>query len=162
AFEATLDSHNEIYLMNADGSSPHPLTHDWLPADSYYTWSPDSQQIAFVSVLETNNEIYVQDTESDASVNLTRRPACHQMPASSPDGRQLACWSAVNNTVALYRVNADGSHLTQLSDGYVPCADDHVSLAWSADGKQIVFGMHGYTDPVGIFIVNADGGQPTF
>src|SRR5205085_7279648 len=38
----------QIYIMNADGSSPHTITAPWLEA-GVPAWSPDSRRIAFNS-----------------------------------------------------------------------------------------------------------------
>jgi Tol biopolymer transport system component len=48
---------------------------------------------------------------------------------------------------AIYAVNADGTKLTYITDGMDP--------SWSTDGSQIAFSR--WTEPWGIYIVNADG-----
>jgi TolB protein len=42
------DGNDEIYVMNADGSAQINLTNN-VARDRTPQWSPDSQQIAFVS-----------------------------------------------------------------------------------------------------------------
>jgi Tol biopolymer transport system component len=90
-----------------------------------------------------------------------------QSPAWSPDGKQIVFARYGKPGGGLYVVNPDsGAPVLVLSDEFE--ARDHWVLwpAWSPDGRRIAF-THGgttdwysYADPVGIFVMNADGAQP--
>ena len=62
-FDSERDGHEEVYVMDPDGSNQQRLTHtsgrgeaSWVPA-----WSPDRTRITFASDREGNLEIYVMD-----------------------------------------------------------------------------------------------------
>ena len=62
AFLSDRDGNVEVYVMDADGSSPTRLTN--TPANEETpAWSPDGARIGFVSSGGGNIEIYVVDAE---------------------------------------------------------------------------------------------------
>ena len=115
--------------------------------------------IAFVSFLDSNLEIYVMDSDGSDPVNLTNDPYDDRFPAWSPDGNRLAFASSRVGNFELYVMDADGSNLVRLTQerGY-----DRVP-AWSPDGTKIAF----FTDRDGsysdssknyeIYVMDADG-----
>jgi Tol biopolymer transport system component len=72
-FEACQPS-DEIYVANADGTSPRRLTNE-KAEDSSPTWSPDGSRIAYVSDVsdpgDHANEIYVVDATGGEPERLT-------------------------------------------------------------------------------------------
>ena len=79
----------QIYVMDADGSNPTPLT-DAPGDDEYPSWSPDGRLILFQSsrdnyvqigqFIAPNREIYVMNADGTGQTNLTNDPAWDRLP----------------------------------------------------------------------------------
>ncbi len=126
AFVSGRDSARDILVMNADGSNVQPLTTGSTSADFSPTWSPDGDQIAFVSNRSGNPDIFVVDVscigDSDLcdqnAVNLTADNEGNDLdPAWSSNGIHILFASARNDSAELYKMNADGSDVQQLTSG---------------------------------------------
>ena len=74
----------EIYVTNVDGSNPINLTQSLKKPEVYPAWSPDGQQIAFISDRDGNFDIYVMNADGTNPINLTNHPAEDSDPAWSP------------------------------------------------------------------------------
>src|SRR5437764_2347092 len=91
----------KIYVMNADGSAPRPLTsgpgHDLAPS-----WSPDGAEIAFASDRDGNYEIYVMHADGSTPTRLTNSPGADLEPKWSPDGQLIAFTSERDGNQEIY------------------------------------------------------------
>lgn len=164
AFVSDQDGDWEIYRVDADGSNETRLT-DSIGNDLSPAWSPDGTLIAFSSWRDGNMEIYVMDA-SDGS-NPTRLTfndsppyaSIDYGPSWSPDGTQIAFQSyrnrsccPVNGNVEIYKMDADGSNQTRLTNNLTM----DLVPAWSPDGTQIAF--NGYrTGDSEIFVMDTNG-----
>jgi Tol biopolymer transport system component len=155
AFSAGPHPHEDVYVVNADGSGLTRLTDD-PDADFDPSWSPDGQRIAYRHEGvggDSSAEIYVMNANGSQKRNLTRRPGQDHSPVWSPDGRRIAFASVRGGPMpSIWVMNADGSKQRRLSrvSGEYP--------AWSPDGKKIAFDRLTF-GPTGwdIWVVNADG-----
>lgn len=175
AFISDRDGNEELYVMNTDGSDVTRLTDTGGHISSYPRWSPDGQRIAFSSEQNGNDDIYLVNVDGSGLTQLTHADRDDSNLAWSPDGQRiafvshrpadlilpsaLAMMSVEGSDLAemvgdfdIYLVNADGSGLTQLTDG----AGTDLHPSWSPDGRRIVFisDRDGDSD---IYTVNADG-----
>jgi len=167
AFQSNRDGNNEIYVIDADGTSPpinltnHP-GNDQLPV-----FSPDGSRLAFATSRDGNFEIYLMAADGSAPTNLTRNPANDAWPEFSPDGRRLAFGSTreagVAGDIDIWVMNLDGAAPPiNLTDAMVT---NERWPAWSPDGTKIAFWSgieNGLRSDAEIYLINADGsGTPT-
>jgi TolB protein len=158
AFSAGAHPHEDVYVVNADGSGLRRLTDD-PGADFDPSWSPDGRRIAYRHESgggDSTAEIYVMNANGSHRRNLTRRPGQDHSPAWSPDGRRIAFASVRGGPMpSIWVMNADGSKQRRVSrvSGEYP--------AWSPDGRKLAFDRNTF-GPTGwdIWVVNADGSHP--
>jgi Tol biopolymer transport system component len=91
----------------------HPAD-DWLPS-----WSPDSQEIVFLSWRDGNTEIYRLNLASRALHRLTDHPADDRDPAWSPDGQWIVFVSNRDSSYDIYLMDIYGDNLRRLTFGGV-------------------------------------------
>ncbi|MEN6343130.1 MAG: PKD domain-containing protein [Methanospirillum sp.] len=123
----------DIWVMNADGSSPTRLTTDGV--GSRLAWSPDGARIAY----EGSGGIWTMNADGTSPAFLI----AGSQPAWSPDGSRIAfsLWADGKNGV--WVANADGTGARFLVDGSYP--------SWSPDSSRIAF------ERGGIYAINTDG-----
>ena len=158
-----------IYLMDIDGRNQRALI-DVDGADRTPVFSPDAQKIAFESKAPTaeptansNNaeiddtlEIYVIDIDGENKTQLTHNNVDDGHPTWSPNGKQIAFTSMVENIYQVFVVNAAGGTPKQLTFSDA----SHYHPTFTPDGKRIIYvssGDNHYT----IWRMNADGSNKT-
>ena len=156
---------NDVFVMNADGSSEKKLTlSKGVSGDD--PWSPRGSLIAFDS--DHGNPkgfsaIYVMRANGKKLRRLTnpRPPLSDYKPRFSPDGTRLlftrARGTADGAPAALFSIRLDGTGVHRLTP-YSLHVDDS---DWSPDGKRIV--VEGYPNPNAygdIYVLDATGGAP--
>ena len=122
----------EIWVMNADGSNQHALTHSRY--DFGPTWSPDGRKIAFSgSCLGCFQwALYVMNADGSDQRIISQNINGWNWPNWSPDGSKLA----VVSSAGIYLVNTDGSNQTLLAQ-FDPEAWYWTRPSWSPDGSKI-------------------------
>lgn len=130
------DGNSDLWLVDARGGSPIPLT-DHPASDRSPAWFPDGSAIAFVSERGGTPDVW---KVSRLGGSATMVVGLAESPAISPDGTQIAFTrsGADGNRrilVAPLAAPADARVLTTDKDGLW----DHRSPAWSPDGRTICY-----------------------
>jgi tol-pal system beta propeller repeat protein TolB len=122
---------NGIWVMNADGSDPHPIT---FRDDIDPTWSPDGSMIAFASSRSGSRQLYVASVNGKKVQQVTDLNNMGGRSSWSPDGKKLAFYRGPAGDHDIYVINISGSGLDRLTNG-----GDNLGPSWSPDGEWIAF-----------------------
>lgn len=161
----------DIYTMNADGTEQKKLTPQPMEALLTPHWSPDGNQIIFQTrgnspdspatpvdpTLRTH--LYVIGADGSDLHQLTQSTYNELFPAWSPDGQFIVFLSggASNSEFGLYRIDADGTHPTQISHTLFS------QPVWSPDGKYLAATLSEKVNDnwiSNIYVMNVDGSNP--
>jgi Tol biopolymer transport system component len=142
-----------LYLMDAAGGTPQPLTSGTVD-DQSPAWSPDGSSIAFGRwVSGPGSRIYKLNLSGGSPVPLTAGPV-DDAPSFSPDGSHIVFGDG-GTTIQIMDSNGGGQHaLTDAGAGYLG-----VAPVFSPDGTQVAFGRYALAapNPTPLMVVNADG-----
>jgi tricorn protease len=90
-----------LYRVGVDGGEPERIIHRpgnyEFVGDGNFDWSPDGRYVAYSDVLtrsgyyywDSTTNLFIFDTQTGQSVNVTRLSAEHVAPRFSPDGKYL-------------------------------------------------------------------------
>jgi Tol biopolymer transport system component len=122
----------QVWVMDADGKHPHPLTSGSEIKDQVPDWSPDGKHIVYASNAGPNEGIWVMDADGSDQVQLTGCKAGEPSPCAagadfgpvwSPDGTQIAFLRSFIDLGPqdrpIYVMDADGSNQHRLLEGTI-------------------------------------------
>ena len=110
---------------------------DYSFIESAGTWSPDSEQFAFVAVKRGNNVLIVKDVLTGKTLRelqIDGVPAFTN-PVWAPDGKTIVVSGLVDGQIDLYAVTPNGKRVTRLTNDYAT----EMQPDFSFDGSKIVF-----------------------
>jgi TolB protein len=147
------EQHDQICLVNADGTGYRQITDDSTAEYFYPSFSPAGDSVVFVSNHTGSFEIYEMDLQG-VMHQLTIGLGDLFAPEISPDGSLIAF--TCNNSKqlsAVWVMNRDGSDPHRV---FGPTPAEGWDPTWSPDGKQILFASRSNGNAQ-LFIVNLDG-----
>lgn len=141
----------ELRVADSDGYGERPVVQSHAPIMSP-AWSPDGQQVAYVSFEAKRAEIFVQDVSSGKRRRVASYPGINGAPAFSPDGRALALTLSKDGNPEIYVLDLASGLLRRLT------ADSAIDTepSWSPDGASLAFTSDRGGSPQ-IYRVPADG-----
>jgi len=142
----------ELYTMNADGSDVKRLTANPDDSSAYPDWSPDGKKIVFMSVAAMPSIATIDVEQPDAlSRSLFERTnMAAWTPKWSADGKYVYFMADDQKVKDVYRMDADGKNLTNLTDKWAEAAADPVP---SPDGTQMAFASD-KNDSINLYIMD--------
>lgn len=135
--DGTYESH--IYVLPMTGGEPKDLTG---PGLSYlHGWSPDGKELAYCAFRKKPEEetmrieICTIPSDGGEEICLTDGKGYNDGPEYSPDGKHIWFNSTRSGLMQVWRMNRDGSGLTQMTDSDANNWFGHVS----PDGKRVIY-----------------------
>jgi Tol biopolymer transport system component len=166
AFSSNRAGNGDVYVMQADGAGVTQLTRDpW--AELYFprsahdgepTWSPQGDQLAFISGRDNTRpgsvdlRLYVMDADgANQRALLGAEPGVALYPAWSPDGQSIAFGDLTDLYIFTFGA-AQPQHLP------LPFEAEHPH--WSTDARQLIF-VGWEHDQWNIYTAQLDGSHLT-
>jgi Tol biopolymer transport system component/predicted Ser/Thr protein kinase len=137
AFSSYRTGSLEIWMADADGSSPVQLT----SLEQYSVvpeWSPDGKRIVFQSSGKTGNHLYVVGAEGGGLRRLTEDADDALQPSWSPDGEWIYFMSDRSGAHQIWRVSPQGGQAAQVT------RDGGEFARVSPDGNELHFTRGAY------------------
>lgn len=154
AYASTMDGNSEIYRRKASGAGRAERLTFAGSIETSPSWSPNGQEIVFVSDRSGKPMLYIMDRDGSNSRRITYDFAYCGSPAWSPRGDRIA-FTALDDgrNMNIYTIAPDGSDAVRLTSG-----GSNESPSWSPDGRFIAFSSTraGTAD---IYVMEADGGN---
>jgi TolB protein len=123
-----------LIVADADGYNPRTVLESREPIMSP-AWSPDGQNLAYVSFESKLSAVYVQQLVTGQRSRVSARAGINGAPAWSPDGRKLALTLSRDGNLDIYTLDLATQALTRVT------SDEAIDTEaeWSKDGQSLYF-----------------------
>lgn len=123
-----------LTLADSDGARPIVLLESREPILAP-SWSPDGNEVAYVSFETSRPAIYRQNLRTGAREQLTNFKGLNNSPVWSPDGNSMAMVLSKDGNPDIYLMNLRSKTLKRLTQHYAIDTEP----TWMPDGKSILF-----------------------
>ncbi|HEX7369386.1 MAG TPA: Tol-Pal system beta propeller repeat protein TolB [Rhodanobacteraceae bacterium] len=143
-----------LVVADSDGYNPQTVvrSHESLLSP---TWSPDGNEIAYVSFERGNSAIYIQNIATGARKLVSARNGINGAPRFSPDGKKLAMSLSFQGNSEVYVMDLASGALTRLTHNLAIDTEP----SWTPDGQNIIFTSDRSGKPQ-LYEIPATGGTP--
>jgi len=154
-----------LWRISADGGTPEPLPFGGGDRAIQPTVARRGNRMAYTNFSYSSNIWRAElpgvgapsvSDKLSAPAKFITSTELEEGPQYSPDGKRIVFQSTRTGNYEIWRCDADGSNLVQLTHMEGPLTG---TPRWSPDAREIVFdsrpGGHSH-----IFVVNAEGGSP--
>jgi dipeptidyl aminopeptidase/acylaminoacyl peptidase len=153
----------ELYVLDLNTRQIKQLSHGEVPraVRAQFAWDRADENIVFGKDRDGNeqHDLYSIDVKTGEVKQLTDDPKCQEYPIeSSPDNRWLTVTSNKRGQLNLFKIRADGSDYTQLTNYSNPVMAGGI---WSPDGERIAYSVNESPDlkNLDIYVMRADGSE---
>ena len=152
---ALFAARGDIFTAPIEKGPTRNLTHSSNAHDKWPSWSPDGSQIAFISDMSGEEEIYIvpQDGSKPAEQITRGGTAMRYSPTWAPDGKRIAF---SDKDGKLYILTLSDRRVAEIADSTRGQIRDFV---WSAKGNFLAFSMAGANQFSSIYIWSANDNQ---
>ena len=123
-----------LEIADADGFNPQSLLTSDQPIMSP-AWSPDGQQLAYVSFEGHRASIYLQNLKTGNRRVVSKVPGINGAPAFSPDGEKMALVLTRTGNPKIYVLSLGTGELQETTYGWSIDTEPN----WAPDGKSLLF-----------------------
>lgn len=167
--------HQDIWVMNSDGSNARPLTKTTMGSTTrngqkitwsvHPSWTPDGKKLAYASTQSGSTQIWTMNADGSGATQITAGNAPDSpdsnVPEYSLDGKSIVFWSGYETEYGdIWVMDADGTSPRRITNEPENVNADNPT--WSPDGQQVIFisNRPGGTGPVNAWLVGRSGGTP--
>jgi TolB protein len=123
-----------LLVSDSDGYNPRTVVESSEPLMSP-SWSPDGQNLAYVSFEGKASAVYVQRLVTGERRRVSARAGINGAPAYSPDGTRLALTLSRDSNLDIYVLDLATQALTRITSNEAIDTE----AAWTPDGKSLYF-----------------------
>jgi len=143
-----------LYRADYDGARTTVLLESSEPILSP-RYSPDGQQVAYVSFERRRPRIFIQQVASGRREQITDFEGLNSAPAFSPDGKQLALVLSRDGNPEIYVMNLASRALKRVTHHFAIDTEPF----WGSDGQTLYFTSDRSGKPQ-IYRTGLNGGEP--
>jgi tricorn protease len=152
---ALFAARGDIFTTPVEKGPTRNLTHSSGAHDKWPSWSPDGSQIAFISDMSGEEEIYIapQDGSKPAEKITSGGSAMRYQPEWAPDGKRIAF---SDKDGKLYVLTLADRKIIEVTDSPRGQIRDYT---WSPRGNFLAFTMANQNQFASVFVWSATDGQ---